>query len=228
MEQSGWKLAIKIVIGLFLLALGWHWMQGMDEELKGMPDPNLVLSYIFKFFIIITLLIVIFFWDIVHGVGGRLSSLLFSDSSSVGVRPEYSIAEARVREGKYEEAIEEFRKVLKKHPNDINSHLRIAEILSTQFRRHDEAVMELQGALKKHCGPDTWAFVANRLADIQVERLHDYVAGRNTLQQVVLKFPNTKQATSAAARVLALSEKEANEKRGSSSRLKLKRDTPAA
>lgn len=216
------KWSVKLVLAVILLWLGWGWLRNLDEVYQGNSDPNLILSYFFRILGLGGLLIAIFFFDIVGGVGNRMVNFIFSNSGSVELRPEYSIAEARAREGKYEEAIAEFRKVWQKFPNDVNAHLRIAEILCTHFQRYDEAVAEMRAALEKKSKPDTWAFLANRLADIQAEYQHDFVAARETLQQILLKLPNTKYAEAAGARGRALDEREAHLKSGERPRLKIR------
>src|ERR1035438_707317 len=65
-----------------------------------------------------------------------------SDDSSK-IMPEYSVAEARVNTGKYPEAIEEYRKVITKHPDDMYPHLRIADIALKHLQDAKTAETEL-------------------------------------------------------------------------------------
>ena len=74
-----------------------------------------------------------------------------SDDSSQ-ITPEYSVAEARVNTGKYPEAIEEYRKVIARHPDDMYPHLRIADIALKHLEDARTAELNLQEALAKNCG----------------------------------------------------------------------------
>src|SRR6266404_9230632 len=69
-----------------------------------------------------------------------------SDDSSQ-IMPEYSVAEARVNTGKYQEAIGEYRKVILKHPDDMYPHLRIADIALKHLQDTTTAEVELQASL---------------------------------------------------------------------------------
>jgi tetratricopeptide (TPR) repeat protein len=219
-----WRLvivwSIKLALAAFVLWLGYRWLHGF-EQVYAKGDPNAVVNSFFKFLLVGGIIVAIFFLDLVMGLSNRMTNVIMPQVDDVELRPEYSEAEARARQGKYEESIALFRKVWKKYPNDVNAHVRIAEILCQHFQQYDGAVVELKAALEKKVKPETWAFLANRLADIEAEYRHDYVAARDALQQVMLKFPNTSHATSAMARVRALNDKEAHDLRPQRTRLKL-------
>src|ERR1041385_4829916 len=61
-------------------------------------------------------------------LGEKAAGLYSPDEDNVRVVPEYSIAEARLKEGKFAEAIAEYRKGLEQYPDDAVGHVRIAEI----------------------------------------------------------------------------------------------------
>src|SRR5882724_924965 len=96
----------------------------------------------------------------------KISENLFSfygpSDDSTQITPEYSIAEARVNTGKYPEAIEEYRKVIARHPDDMYPHLRIADIALKHLQDTGIAEMELQAALDKASGEDSSALAAGR------------------------------------------------------------------
>ena len=71
--------------------------------------------------------------------------------------PEYSVAEARVNTGRYTEAIEEYRKVIGKHPDDMYPHLRIADIALKHLQDATTAEAELLAAFAKANGEDSAA-----------------------------------------------------------------------
>src|SRR5580698_10290608 len=65
---------------------------------------------------------------LIRKIGEHTLSVYAPSDDSSKIIPEYSVAEARVNTGKYPEAIEEYRKVINKHPDDMYPHLRIADI----------------------------------------------------------------------------------------------------
>ena len=71
------------------------------------------------------------------------------------------MAEARVNTGKYPEAIEEYRKVIAKHPDDMYPHLRIADIALKHLQDATTAEKELLAAFAKANGEDSAALAAD-------------------------------------------------------------------
>ena len=126
-----------------------------------------------------------------------------SDDSSQ-ITPEYSVAEARVNTGKYAEAIEEYRKVIIRHPDDMYPHLRIADIALKHLQDAETAEVELQVALAKAGGEDSSALAAGRLADLYQLTLHDPGRALDVMKQLREKIPGTKQAKLAEERIVIL------------------------
>lgn len=201
---------VKIALAAVVIWIGKRWLADFDKVYAA-GDPFAVMTLFGRYLLVGAIVLGIFAIDIVFGIGNRVAGMIFPEVDDVEVRPQYSVAEARAREGRHQEAIAEFRKVIEKYPDDVNAHVRIAEILCNHFQRHDDAVTELRLALAKPGKDETWAFLANRLVDIQVEHLHDYVAARTTLQEILLRLPDTRYAEAAHARVLALNDREAHE-----------------
>jgi tetratricopeptide (TPR) repeat protein len=124
------------------------------------------------------------------------------DSSQI--TPEYSIAEARVNNGKYPEAIEEYRKIIARHPDDMYPHLRIADIALKYLKDARTAELELQVALAKANGEDSAALAAGRLADLYQLTLRDPARALEVMKQLRERIPTTKQAKLAEERVVIL------------------------
>ena len=128
-----------------------------------------------------------------------------SDDSSQ-ITPEYSVAEARVNTGKYPEAIEEYRKVIARHPDDMYPHLRIADIALKHLEDARTAELNLQEALAKAKGEDSSALAAGRLADLYQLTLHDPARALEVMKQLREKIPGTRQAKLAEERITILEE----------------------
>jgi tetratricopeptide (TPR) repeat protein len=143
-------------------------------------------------------------FPLLRRISENLFSFYGSSDDSTQITPEYSIAEARVNTGKYPEAIEEYRKVIAKHPDDMYPHLRIADIALKHLQDAQTAEVELQAALAKAKGEDSAALAAGRLADLYQGTLHDPARALEVMQQLLVKIPGTKQAKLAEERIVIL------------------------
>lgn len=138
---------------------------------------------------------------------GETAGLLFNpNDSNFRIMPEYSVAEARVKKGKYQEAIDEYRKVIAEHPDDIYPHLRIADLALNHLNDVKLAELELMSAFAKAKGEDTTALAAGRLADFYQHTLREPARALDVMKQLREKIPNTKQAKLAEERIAALEE----------------------
>jgi predicted negative regulator of RcsB-dependent stress response len=132
------------------------------------------------------------------------NSLFMPGDSNFQITPEYSTAEARVKSGKYQEAVDEYRQVIIEYPSDIYPHLRIAELAVKHLNDHALAELELLSALGKAKGEDSTALAAGRLADLYQNTLQDPVRALEVMKQLREKIPGTKQARLAEERITVL------------------------
>lgn len=139
-----------------------------------------------------------------HKIGGKASGLYMPSDEHFRIMPEYSIAEARVNEGKYRDAIDEYRKVIAEHPDDIYPHLRIAEMAVKHLNDVKLAELELLSAIGKAKGEDTTALAAGRLADFYQLTLLEPARALEVMKQLREKIPGTKQAQLAEERITIL------------------------
>jgi len=146
----------------------------------------------------------IFGFPLLRKISENLFSFYGSSDDSTQITPEYSIAEARVNTGKYSEGIEEYRKVIAKHPDDMYPHLRIADIALKHLQDAQTAEVELQAALTKAKREDSAALAAGRLADLYQHTLHDPARALDVMKQLLEKIPGTKQANLAEQRIAIL------------------------
>ncbi len=134
----------------------------------------------------------------IRWLGDRAGSLFMPDERAIEVRPQYSIAEARVAQGRYAEAVAAFRADIEKFPVESYPHVRIAELLREKLNDPDAALAELHAALRKATGDDAFALVAGRLADWLVEINGDRAGAAEILREVETRLPGTKHARAAA------------------------------
>jgi len=120
--------------------------------------------------------------------------------ASFEYHPDYSVAEARVKEGNYEEAIIAFQKYMEQFPHEITPHIRIADIQMDHFNNLDGAISELKIALTKAKSADGFSIASFRLADLYLNQRHDSRAAMDCFHDVQRQFPGTRQAAAAFQR----------------------------
>jgi tetratricopeptide (TPR) repeat protein len=134
----------------------------------------------------------------------RTGNLYTGSDSSIRILPEYSVAEARVKQGKYTEAVEEYRKVVAQYPEDAYPHLRIAELALEHLHDSKLAELELLSAVAKAEGEDTSALAAGRLADFYQQTLHDPQRALEALQRLKEKLAGSKRGRLVEQRIETL------------------------
>lgn len=149
-------------------------------------------------------LFLLFGRSIINKVAHQFTGLYLSGDDQMRVLPEYSIAEARVRQGQYEAAVDEFRKVIAQYPEDVYPHLRIAELAVEQLHDLKLAELELLSAVSKAEGKETSALAAGRLADLYQFSLQDPARALAVMKQLREKIPAAKQARLADERIASL------------------------
>ena len=133
------------------------------------------------------------------------TSLFDGGSTSLQAQPLYSIAQAKRKRGRYHEAVFAIHEQLRKFPNDMNGQMLLAEI-------QVENLNDLPGAqvtVERFCGqrghaPQSIAIALNTLADWQLKFGQDIDAARQTLEQIIERFPDTEQSQGAALRIAHL------------------------
>ncbi len=133
-------------------------------------------------------------------VGGATGGLWLPSDDNFEVRPQYSIAEARLREGQYEEAIEVYRKYMELYPNEVTPHLRIADLQLVPFNNPDAAMEELKQAIHKSQTVETFSQIHFRLAELYVTHGNRVSDALHSMREIQRCYPKTKQASVALER----------------------------
>jgi len=197
LEVTRW--AIAIVVGYFLL----RWAGAEINSAAGWRiDVAFEVAIAFAMYGL--LLFALFGRSIIASIANRFAGVYWPDDSHFRIVPEYSVAEARANEGRYQEAVDEYRKVIAEHPDDIYPHLRIAELALAQFHDGKLAELELMSAFGKATGPDSTALAAGRLADLYQRVLQDPSRALAVMKQLRERIPDTKQAALAEERIAIL------------------------
>ena len=181
------RILLAIVIGVYLV------------RFAGFSPLLVIVGVIYG-----VILFLMFGLPLIRRAGEGASQLFWPDDSHFRVMPEYSVAEARVKQGQYAAAVEEFQKVIVQYPDDVYAHLRIAELAVEHLHDLKLAELELISAVSKAEGKDTTALAAGRLADFYQTTLQDPARALAVMKQLREKTPGTKQAKLAEERIAAL------------------------
>jgi tetratricopeptide (TPR) repeat protein len=181
------RIAIAVVVGGYLI----RWA-GFSPLLPIVAIPYGLLLW------------VLFGIPFIRRVGETAAGLYTGDDTQSLIMPEYGVAEARIGVGKYEEAVDEYRKVIANYPEDIYPHLRIAELAVKHLNDLKLGELELLSALAKAKGEDSTALAAGRLADFYQLTLQEPARALEVMKQLREKIPGTKQARLAEERIALL------------------------
>jgi tetratricopeptide (TPR) repeat protein len=192
-----WLLAVGV--GFFLFRWAISVMNG-----AGGFRPDLAFEIMIALLFYGVFLFLLFGRSTITKIADQFTGLYWPDDSHFRVMPEYSVAEARVKQGQYAAAVEEFQKVIVQYPDDVYAHLRIAELAVEHLHDLKLAELELISAVSKAEGKDTTALAAGRLADFYQTTLQDPARALAVMKQLRKKIPGTKQAKLAEERIAAL------------------------
>ena len=143
-------------------------------------------------------------WPFFEWLGEEAGELYVPSDDHFRVRPDFSLAEACVQQGRYDEAIALFRQYSERFPNEVTPHVRIAELLVERYHDPDPAIAELRATLAKAQSDETFSLVANRLADWLVEFHQDRDGAVELMEQIQQRSPDTRHARAAADRIVRL------------------------
>ncbi|MGZ8919768.1 MAG: tetratricopeptide repeat protein [Limisphaerales bacterium] len=226
--------AVQILIGLaFLLGFAWLTVWFIWRTLKKSEDPGrIAYKWVVSFGLIATLItigvklsdnfagafigpIVAAAFGIVLGIlwAPHIGALLASPITALydggdqapEIRPFYSIARAKQKRGKYEEAIADVRQQLERFPEDYEGWMLLAELYGTNLKDNLSAQNCLEEILQ-HNGhaPRNVVYTLNRSADWYLEHAADRDSARGALEEIIRRFPGSEHAHTAAQRIAHL------------------------
>lgn len=120
-------------------------------------------------------------------------------------QPFYSIANARRKQGKYQEAIHEIQGQLARFPNDPAGQMLIAEIQAENLNDLVAAQLTVDRFLSQtgHT-PRNIAYALHSMADWQLKFAQDREAARQSLERILELLPESEEAHLAAQRIAHL------------------------
>jgi tetratricopeptide (TPR) repeat protein len=147
--------------------------------------------------------------SIVEWVGSKFESLFTGGDTPPDPEPFYSIAQARRKQGHFQEAVYEVQKQLARFPRDVTGHLMLAEIQAEDLHDLEAAQLTIERFCNQpnHAPRNVW-LAFNSLADWQLKHARDVEAARQALEQIIERLPDTEQANLAAQRIGHLTTRE--------------------
>lgn len=120
-------------------------------------------------------------------------------------KPAYSVAQARQKQGKYLEAVEEIRRQLDRFPTDLEGHMLLAQIQAEDLKDLPAAQLTIDRlcAQPGHATPNI-VFALYSMADWYLGVGQDRESARRELQRIIERFPDSEFALGAAQRIAHL------------------------
>jgi tetratricopeptide (TPR) repeat protein len=195
------SLAIRIVIAV---VIGFAMLRFLFAGAHGELDPGTKLIGLLMAVVYGLILFALFGFSMIRRFADRFGMLYEPSDKHFRIMPEYSTAEARVKAGRYAEAVEEYRKVIAQHPGDVYAHIRIAELAVERLNDVKLAELELMSAYAKAASEDATVMAAGRLADLYQNTLRNPAQAIEVLHQLKSRLPGTKHVLGAQQRIDAL------------------------
>ena len=186
------NLAVRVLIAV---VLGAYMIR--EAARSGFFGPIIALLYG-------AVLFLLFGIPFIQRIGKQASQLYMPGDENFQVSPQYSVAEARVKEGNYDEAVTEYRQVIEKFPTDVYAHVRISELAVEHLHDLELAETELLAARSKAVQEDAVALTAQRLADFYQYQLNSPQRGLDVLLDVQGRLTSVKHVRRTGERIESL------------------------
>jgi tetratricopeptide (TPR) repeat protein len=139
-------------------------------------------------------------FSFVPQVAEGIGNMFYQPNEPIEKNP-HAGALGAIAQGDYEKAVEEYRKVYEKNPDDTLALSEMARLYCDKLHDPAPAAQLLEGALQRELLPEDAAFLCSRLADVYWTHQHDVGGARALLLQVIETMPNTRHAANASHRL---------------------------
>ena len=185
---------------LLVLALIWLGVVFFLHATANNADPSAVIL-MFAGVILVGLAVgVIAALIFMPAFGDVIGNFFFNPDEKVEKDP-HATAMARMAQGNYQEAVEEYHKAFARDPHDTLSLSEIAHIYCDKLKNPEAARSLLEDALDRDWPIEEAAFLLNRLVDVCWKYQHDLGVSRALLLKIVEQMPGTKHAANAQHRL---------------------------
>lgn len=182
-----------LVIRLCIILLGFIFIAWLWNAMKDASD-GVKLVVVVVLGLVGGILVVKF---VIPMLGDALGESIYSSGEKTE-QDEMTKAAACISQGNYEGAIEHYEKMLEDKPDDPFPVAEIAKVHAERLHDAQAAIRVLEEHLQSKDWPvDDAAFIMFRIAEIQLQYLHDFDTAQDILEQVVANFPNTRHSANA-------------------------------
>jgi tetratricopeptide (TPR) repeat protein len=182
-----------ITLVLLVIALIWSFVKDAEDGIK--------LVFVILMGLAGGLLAVKYF---IPWLGDMMGEAMFS-SGEKAEQDHMTKAAARIAQGDYPGAIEQYESMLSEKPDDPFPVAEIAKIHAERLRDPQKALQVLEEHLQSKDWPvDDAAFIMFRIADVHLTHRHDFETARDMLEQIIGNFPNTRHSANAHHRMSEL------------------------
>jgi len=130
-------------------------------------------------------------------IGDAMGTFIFSSGEEITMDDNMKAA-AKLAQGDYNGAIDEYEKIAAATPDEPFPIGEIAKIHADKKNDPRRALAFLSERLEgKEWSPDAAAFIMFRMVELQSEKLKDYQAAHDLLEEVIANFPNTRHSANA-------------------------------
>jgi tetratricopeptide (TPR) repeat protein len=116
-------------------------------------------------------------------------------------KEKYGRARALIIDGKFNEAIGEFSKILEESPDDDYSRQQIAEIYAEHLKNYHKAIEEYKKLLEMKIDENRSISTLSRLADLYGDHLNERRIAVEMLEEIVRRYPDSPNANRARRRL---------------------------
>ena len=182
-----------ITLVLLVIALIWSFVKDAGDGIKlvfvilmGLAGGLLAVKYLIP-------------W-----LGDMMGEAMFSSGEKVE-QDHMTKAAARIAQGDYPGAIEQYESMLREKPDDPFPVAEIAKMHAERLHDPQAALKVLEEHLQSKDWPvDDAAFIMFRIADLHLTHRHDFESARDMLEQIIGNFPNTRHSANAHHRMSEL------------------------
>jgi tetratricopeptide (TPR) repeat protein len=182
-----------ITLVLLVIALIWSFVKDAGDGIK--------LVFVILMGLAGGLLAVKYF---IPWLGDMMGEAMFSSGEKVE-QDHMTKAAARIAQGDYPGAIEQYESMLREKPDDPFPVAEIAKMHAERLHDPQAALKVLEEHLQSKDWPvDDAAFIMFRIADLHLTHRHDFETARDMLEQIIGNFPNTRHSANAHHRMSEL------------------------
>lgn len=232
-----WRIFTNVVAVALLVWFFWSWLRKSEDDpgrliskwvlsavllLMGLAVGSTYSPYIGVPAAALCFLIIGILWG--PNVGSWMASFLtpLYDGGNRAPDPEplYSVAQARIKQQRYAEAIAEVQTQLRAFPHDFKGQMMLAEIYADHLKDMDSMREIVERILQDpKTRPQNLVFILNRLADWHLRIARSPEDARAALEQIIQRAPDTEAAHMAEQRIAHLATAEVLEEQRNPHRL---------